>query len=34
LTEFGGMQGYPNHYAGDATGASKELGAMLINQGS
>jgi creatinine amidohydrolase len=23
---------YPNHYAGDATGASKELGAMLINQ--
>lgn len=23
---------YPNHYAGDATGASKELGEMLINQ--
>ena len=23
---------YPNHYAGDAAGASKELGEMLINQ--
>ncbi len=23
---------FPNHYAGDAAGASKELGAMLINQ--
>jgi creatinine amidohydrolase len=23
---------FPNHYAGDATGASKELGEMLINQ--
>jgi len=23
---------FPNHYAADATGASKELGEMLINQ--